>query len=70
MKYDPFLHARRDALDDLSEDLNEAEYIIAEKAIDVLLDKIDYILSKAEKVARNQETGALTVYLDEHDSTN
>ena len=64
-KYDPFLHARRDALADLVEDLSADEYDIAEKAIDVLLDKIDYIMEHAEKVMRNHETGALTVLVDD-----
>lgn len=67
-KYDPFLHARRDALLDLQEELSPEEYDIAEKAIDVLLDKIDYIMEHAENVMRNQETGALTVVVDEYNS--
>ena len=68
-KYDPFLHARREALADLAEDLSIDEYDVAEKAIDVLLDKIDYIMEHATKVARNAETGALTVLVDDNDSS-
>ena len=64
-RYDPFLHARREALADLAEDLSVDEYEIAEKAIDVLLDKIDYIMEHATKVARNHETGQLTVLVDD-----
>lgn len=69
-RYDPFLHARREALADLEEDLSVEEYEIAEKAIDVLLDKIDYIMEHATKVARNHETGQLTVLVDDNDSNN
>lgn len=37
---DELLKARNETLLDLSEDLSDAEFIIAEKAIDLFLDKM------------------------------
>lgn len=68
MKYDPFLHARKEALADLVVDLSPEDYDIAEKGIDTLLDKIDAIMERAENMVRNQETGVLTVWVDDNDS--
>lgn len=69
-KYDPFLRARREALEDLEEDLSVEEYDIAERAVDKMLDKLEDIMGHAEKVMRNHETGALTVLVDDNDSSN
>ena len=61
MSYDPILRARRDALADLQEDLTPNEYDLAERAIDKFYDYIDVELQKADRMIRNQESGALTV---------
>lgn len=66
--YDPLLRARKESLADLIEDLTDKEYIIAEKAIDLFFDKIEYLLEHTKKMTRNAETGRLTVIVDEYDS--
>jgi hypothetical protein len=65
--YDPLLRARKEALADLAEDLTDAQYALAEKVIDVLLDKIDYEIEHADKMLRNQETGHLKVIVENPD---
>lgn len=67
-RYDPFLLARKEALRDLEEDLTVEQHEVAMQAIDVFLDKIDYILQTEDKIVRNHETGQLTVFTDEYDS--
>jgi len=59
-KYDPLLHARKEALLDLSEDLTDEEFAIAEKAIEILLDKIEYELEHSSSV-KVEETGHLII---------
>ena len=59
--YDPLLRARREALADLAEDLSIDEYDIAEKAIDIYLDKIEYEMEHAKNIMVNGETGRFTI---------
>ena len=68
MSYDPILRARRDALKDLEEDLDDKDYEVAIRAIDKFFDYIDAEMQHADKMVRNQETGALTVITSNHDS--
>lgn len=65
MIYDPLLKARKETLLDLSEDLSDEEYVIAEKAVDVFLDKLDYELEHAEKMVRDHETGQIRIIIKE-----
>lgn len=62
--YDPLLRARREALADLAEDLTPDEYDIAEKAVDIYLDKIEYEMGNAKNIMVNQETGMFTITSD------
>ena len=67
MTYDPLLKVRSEVLADLSEDLTDAQYVIAEKAIDVFLDRLDAEFETADKMVRNQETGQLKIIVHNED---
>lgn len=59
--YDPLLKARRNALDDLQEELSPDDYNVAEKAVDMYLDKIEEEMGHAKNIMVNQETGMFTI---------
>ena len=46
MDYDPLLKARKIALMDLSEDMTDEEYVIAERGIDKFLDILEEVTPK------------------------
>ena len=59
--YDPLLKARRNALDELQEELTTYEYEVAEKAVDMYLDKIEDEMGHAKNIMVNRETGMFTI---------
>lgn len=66
--YDPILRARRTALSELSEDMTDEEYLIAEKSCDEMCDAIDDELrNHAQVLTINGETGVLTVITSDRD---
>lgn len=70
MSYDPILRARKKALDQIREELSDTVFDTSERAIDIFFDCIEIEMQNADKVVRNEETGALTVITDTNDSSN
>lgn len=59
--HDPLLKARKEALSELADVLNDAQYRIAEYAIDTFMDMIEKDIEKAEDVELDSGHLVLTV---------
>lgn len=64
--YEQLLRIRKEVLFDLSEDLTDAEYVIAERAIDGFIDRIEGKQPVEEEFF--ESTVALKITIDEYDS--
>lgn len=73
--YDPLLRARQKALSDIEEDLSVEEFEVAERAIDLYIDKVEYELEHARDV-KIESTGHMVITSNneagklEYDSSN
>lgn len=63
------IRARREALEDISFDLSDEEYVIAERAVDKFMDKAEDLLREAEQVFIHQETGALDIVIHQEEGS-